>query len=116
MQTNTIGRTRPRAGLAALLAALTLAGSLAFSLTAAAAETAPRPLMDMIKVENGTRSSLDGGDYLVVRIGDQAFGVVYGSEDHPNAAVTLFTVFRRSLGTATVTLRQTRGRARDRDP
>lgn len=103
MQTNTIGRTRPRAGLAALLAALTLAGSLAFSLTAAAAETAPRPLMDMIKVENGTRSSLDGGDYLVVRVGDQAFGVVYGSEDHPNAAVTLFTVFTRSLGTATVT-------------
>ncbi len=108
MATKPHGQTRPRAAMAALLAALTLAGSLAFSLTAAAADTGPRPLIDMITVENGTVAnrggfSIDGGDYLVVRVGDQAFGVVYGSEDHPDAAVTLFTLFTRSLGTATVT-------------
>ncbi len=93
---------RRRAGLTGLAAALLLAGSLLAGLPAAAKTDAPAPLIDLIQVENGTKDALDGGVYTAVALRGQTFGVLYGSPEHPLSAVTLFTVFSRSLGTATV--------------
>jgi hypothetical protein len=93
---------RIRAPLAGLAAGLLLASSLLMGLPVSAAAATPQPLIDLIHVENGTREILDGGDFTALVIGNQAFGVLYGSPAHPLAAVTIFTLFGRSLGTATV--------------
>jgi hypothetical protein len=100
MGTKTYARTR--APLAGLAAGLLLAGSLLVGLPASAATATPPPLIDLIHVENGTREIMDGGDYTALVMGNQAFGVLYGSPEHPLSAVTIFTIFGRSLGTATV--------------
>jgi hypothetical protein len=99
----TYTNARRRAGLTGLLAGLLIAGSLVSGLPAAAAvDSTQRPLIDLIKVENGTKDALDGGDYTAITVGKQTFGVLYGSADHPLSAVTLFSVVVRTLGTATV--------------
>jgi hypothetical protein len=108
-----LSNARHRARLSGLMAGLLVAGSLVSGLPAAAQDTQGKPLIDLIRVENGTKDALDGGDFTAVIVGNQAFGVIYGSAERP-APVTLFTVMVRSLGTATVNDAET-GRVVARD-
>lgn len=100
-----ISSASQRARLSGLLAGLLVAGSLVSGLPAAAADdSTPTPLIELIHVENGTaepRGALGGGNFTAIIVGNQVFGVVYGTADN-HAPVTLFTVVARSLGTATV--------------
>jgi hypothetical protein len=87
------------------MAGLFVAGSLMAGLPAAGSDAAPdRPLAELVRVVNGTADrfgALGPGDYTVIAVGNQAFGVHYGSAND-SAPVTFFSVVVRSFGTATV--------------
>ncbi len=84
-----------------LAIAMMLLASLAV-LPASAKEADALPLIDQITVENGTTDAFGGGNQLLVRIGNQAFGVVYGGEGGHEGYVTFYAAVVRTLGTADV--------------
>jgi hypothetical protein len=98
---------RSRATFAALACGWLLAGSALLALPAGATEF-PRPLIDLVHIQNTTTEAMGGspilgdGDVLLVVAGQQVFGAIYGSPRHPETPLTLFSLFTRSLGTATV--------------
>lgn len=69
---------------------------------AAADDAAPPDLIDLITVENRTTDAFGGGNQLVVRVGNDAFGVVYGGEGDQAGYVTFYAAVVRTLGTADV--------------
>jgi hypothetical protein len=68
----------------------------------AAADGTLRPHVDQIIIENTTTKEFEGGRQMLIRTGNQAFGVVYGSPEYPNGALTFIGIVVRTLGTATV--------------
>jgi hypothetical protein len=91
---------RGRAAIGAGLAAVLLLGLL--PVPAGAEEPVTPPLIDLIKVDNGTTDSFGGGNQLTVRTGNQAFGVVYGGRGDAAGYVTFYGAVVRTLGTADV--------------
>lgn len=94
-----MGRGAKAAGCAGI--ALLLVTSLV-PLPAAAKDTAPEALITQINVENRTTDAWGGGNELVVKVGNNVFGVVYGGQGEGAGYVTFYGAVVRTLGTADV--------------